>query len=67
MVNTPLSHVEFLNTVLPAELRVDPAYVVSFKSKGCSAELLEHVILDRLEARLSTLSNRVRARPASSA
>ena len=49
-----------VNALLPSELRIDPSsYIAAFQSKGFSDELLEHVILDRLEARLRTL-DRVR-------
>ena len=54
-----MSSLDRVNALLPSELRIDPAYVAAFAAKGFSDELLEHVILDRIESRLCTL-DRVR-------
>ena len=44
-----------LNNLLPASHQIDPAYVNAVAAKGFSEALQQHVIFDRLEARLRTL------------
>jgi hypothetical protein len=46
-----------VNTLLPADKRVDEKYVERFKKRKCSEELLSHVVLDRVEARLRALDS----------
>lgn len=44
-----------LNNLLPASHQIDPAYVKAVATKGFSEALQQHVVFDRLEARLRTL------------
>ena len=44
-----------VNTLLPVDKRVDEKHVDRFKKRKCSEELLGHVVLDRVEARLRSL------------
>jgi hypothetical protein len=46
-----------LNNLLPASHQIDPAYVKAVAAKGFSEALQQHVVFDRLEARLRTLDN----------
>jgi len=55
-----MASLEHVNSGLPDEYQIDPAYVQAFAAKGFSATCLAHVVLDRLEARLRLL-DRVRA------
>ena len=50
-----LAMLAHLNNLLPASHQIDPAYVHAIAAKGFSEALQQHVMLDRLEARLRTL------------
>lgn len=47
-----------INALLPEGHKIDPAHLVQFEEKGCSQELLEHVVYGRLESRLRKLDKR---------
>ncbi len=59
----PASMLTKVNTFLPADKRVDEKHkhVQRFKKRKCSEELVGHVVLDRVEARLRALDS-VKAR-----
>jgi hypothetical protein len=46
-----------VNTLLPADMRVDEKHVERFKKRKCSEVLVGHVVLDRVEARLRALDS----------